>query len=144
MVEGELKKILKTRKSCDETRVFGSDIDLRCETIPDRVGGKGPTTEQSRRLSDVNPILPLHQNLSPNKSPKMNVGSIRSTSPTRYHFGGLFITEKNVDSLLVLSKELDYGISRSAEDTRRLIESLQRHSELILTTQYALDEMEYM
>ncbi|KAI1367599.1 hypothetical protein F5Y08DRAFT_336388 [Xylaria arbuscula] len=113
--------VLTSRQSCDGIRVFGSDNFSRNERNGDHVVGKTPATSHLRQEHGV----------------------VRSATSIHYHFGGLAITEENVDSLLVLSKAPDRVLSRSANDARRLIESLEQHTELIVTTQHVLDEMEH-
>ncbi|KAI3343193.1 hypothetical protein F4824DRAFT_444779 [Ustulina deusta] len=146
---------LATGKSWDEISVgFESEIYSQYNRVFNWIPGTNstvdcgseekPATEYPQQLVDDNPALLNHRNLLSIDLPKTKLGSIQSTSSTHYYFGGLCITEENVDSLLTLSKEPNHSLRPSPEDARYLIHSLQRHDELIVTTQHVLDEMEYM
>ncbi|KAI0403515.1 hypothetical protein F4802DRAFT_291941 [Xylaria palmicola] len=76
--------------------------------------------------------------------PNAHVGLVQPTSSVHYHFDGLFITEENVGSLLVLSRKPNSKLSLSSEDAHHLIECLRRPDELIVTSQHVLNELEDM
>ncbi|KAI0432737.1 hypothetical protein F5Y09DRAFT_300805 [Xylaria sp. FL1042] len=76
--------------------------------------------------------------------PKSEFGSVQSASSTQCYFDGLFITEENVESLLTLCEDPNYNLRQSPNHARYLTDCLQRHDELIVTSQHTLNEMEYM
>lgn len=80
----------------------------------------------------------------PDDLPNTNLGSFRSASRVDYQFNSLNVTEENVESLLVLSQGPDEKLSMSSSAAQDLDIKLRSCGELIVTTQYALDQIEFM
>ncbi|KAI0871136.1 hypothetical protein GGS24DRAFT_504099 [Hypoxylon argillaceum] len=150
-------KVLTTGRSWDDVSV-GCDSEIRSQynRVRDWISGAARTNDEegeseqesaaeyAQQLVDDNPTLLNHRNLFSMELPKTKLGTIQSASSTHYYFDGLCITEENVDSLLILSRDSTRSFIRSPEDARYIIEKFQSLAELIVTSQHVLDEIEYM
>ncbi|KAI1139717.1 hypothetical protein F5Y05DRAFT_379853 [Hypoxylon sp. FL0543] len=142
-------KSLVTRKAYDEVSL---DLESDIYSVKDRVFDWIPP--QAADFEYETHLEPVIENLESRSDPglgdvldglpKTKLGAFRSASQVSYRFNGLNITEENVESLLIISQGPDDELSMSSMHAQNLDNKLRSCDKLMLTTQHALDEIEYM
>ncbi|KAI1779524.1 hypothetical protein F4818DRAFT_453585 [Hypoxylon cercidicola] len=147
----ELKSLV-TGKGYDEVSLdLESDIYSVAGRVFDWIQPPAGNSEFEEHLEtiveDTEPIAgpaPTLLGDLPNGLPSTELGSFQSVSRVNYSFNGLNITEENVESLLIISQGPDDKLSMSTTHAQQLDTKLRSCGELIVTTQHALDEIEFM
>lgn len=148
-------KSLAFGKGYDEVSIgFESDIYSVRDRVFDWIGPAADNPGREEDLETVAEELEPIDGVSPvpladkvdllEGLPNTKIGSFRSASHVKYYFNSLNLTEENVESLLIISQGPDDELSMSSTHAKKLEGKLHSCSELIVTTQHTLDEIEFM
>ncbi|KAI1411740.1 hypothetical protein F5Y13DRAFT_200725 [Hypoxylon sp. FL1857] len=139
-------KSLVTGKGYDEVSL---DLESEIYSVRDRVFNWIPPQAADFELEEhLGTIVedPEHTTGTDllNGLPNTKLGSFRAASQVNYRFNSLNITEENIESLLIIAKGPDDELSMSSAHAWKLEAKLQSGNALMVITQHALDEIEYM
>jgi hypothetical protein len=142
-----LKSIVTGRRYDEVSLDMDDDIQSTKQRVHDWLGPTPPTSgydfEHLQTVAEDDPEILHSDRFLSMDPPKTRLGSVRFASMVDFRFSSLDITEDNLGTLLLQSGETD-AVSDIRKHARQLINMITGWDELLLISQYDLNEVEHM